>query len=104
MYDALLIQLEKKQINVNSSQPFTFDFGPKELVNMVGLPPAEGGLVLRKMMENKKIQIVSDKIYAVDVSEVTKQTEYFRKMQKIEKARRESRDNPGAAFPNRSTM
>ena len=103
MYDALLIQLEKKQINVNSSQAFTFDFGPKELMNMVGLPTAEGSLVLRKMMENKKIQIVNDKIYAMDVSEITKQTEYFRKMQKIEKARRENRENAGA-FSNRPAM
>jgi CRP-like cAMP-binding protein len=103
MYDALLIQLEKKQINVNSSQAFTFDFGPKELMNMVGLPTAEGSLVLRKMMENKKIQIVNDKIYAMDVSEITKQTEYFRKMQKIEKARRENRENAGA-FSNRPMM
>lgn len=90
MYDALLIQLEKKQINLTSSQSYTFDFGPKELMNMVGLPPTDGTLVLRKMMENRKIQILQDKVYTVDVSEITKQTEYYRKMQKIEKARREN--------------
>jgi CRP-like cAMP-binding protein len=90
MYDALLIQLEKNRINIMSTQSYTFDFGPKELVNMVGLPQGDGTLVLRKMMENKKIQILRDKIYVEDVSEVGKQTEYYRKMQKIEKARRES--------------
>jgi hypothetical protein len=42
------------------------------------------------MMENKKIQILRDKIYVIDISEIAKQTEYYRKMQKIEKARRES--------------
>jgi len=90
MYDALLIHLERKQVNINASKSYTFDFGPKELVNMVGLPLAEGGLVLQKMAENKKIQIVKDKIHTVDVSEIAKQTEYYRKMQKIEKARQES--------------
>ncbi|MDR1104743.1 MAG: cyclic nucleotide-binding domain-containing protein [Treponema sp.] len=90
MYDALLIQLEKNRVNFNASQSYIFDFGPRELVNMVGLVQSDGALVLRKMMENKKIQILKDKIYAVDVSEVSKQTEYYRKMQKIEKARRES--------------
>jgi len=95
MYDALLIQIEKKQVNITSTQPFTFDFGPKELINMVGLSPAEGNLVLRKMVENKKIQIINDKMYTMEVSEVTKQSEYFRKMQKIEKARRDSRENVG---------
>ena len=83
MYDALLIQIEKKQMNIQATKPFTFDFGPKELVNIVGLPPTEGNMVLRKMLDNKKIQIVSDKMYVSDVSEISKQTEYFRKMQKI---------------------
>jgi CRP-like cAMP-binding protein len=90
MYDALLIQLEKDRVNIMSTQSYTFDFGPKELVNMVGLPQGDGALVLRKMMENKRIQILRDKIYVVDISEVGKQSEYYRKMQKIEKARRES--------------
>jgi CRP-like cAMP-binding protein len=90
MYDALLIQLEKSRTNIMSTQSYTFDFGPKELVNMVGLPQKEGALVLRKMMENKKFQILRDKIYVVDISEVARQTEYYRKMQKIEKSRRES--------------
>jgi CRP-like cAMP-binding protein len=90
MYDALLIQLEKNRVNIMSSQSHTFDFGPKELVNMVGLPQGDGALVLRKLMENKKIQILRDKIYVIDISEIAKQTEYYRKMQKIEKARRES--------------
>ncbi|MDR2663176.1 MAG: cyclic nucleotide-binding domain-containing protein [Treponema sp.] len=92
MYDALLIQLEKSRVPINSAS-YTFDFGPKELVNMVGIPQNDGGLVLRKLMENKKIQIVKDKdkdkIHAMEVSEISKQTEYFRKMQKIDKARRE---------------
>jgi CRP-like cAMP-binding protein len=100
MYDALLIQLERKQINLNSAQSFTFDFGPKELVSMVGLPQTDGTLVLRKMIENRKIQILQDKVYTVDVSEITKQTEYYRKMQKIEKTRREN----AASFTGRSIV
>jgi CRP-like cAMP-binding protein len=93
MYDALLIQLEKNRIPINASA-YIFDFGPKELVNMVGIPQQEGVMVLRKLMENKKLQIVKekekDKIYVADVSEIAKQSEYYRKMQKIGNARRES--------------
>jgi CRP-like cAMP-binding protein len=92
MYDALLIQLEKSRVAVSNS-PYTFDFGPKELVNMVGIPQNEGVLVLRKLMENKKIQTVKDKdkdkIHSMDVSDIVKQTEFYRKMQRIEKSRRE---------------
>ncbi|MDR1279071.1 MAG: cyclic nucleotide-binding domain-containing protein [Treponema sp.] len=90
MYDAMLIQLEKRRVNIESTQPYVFDFGPKELINMVGLPPKEGEPVLRKLMENKMMQILKGKMYLVDISEAGKQTEYYRKMQKIEKSRLES--------------
>ncbi|MFA6506360.1 MAG: cyclic nucleotide-binding domain-containing protein [Treponemataceae bacterium] len=89
MYDALQIQLEKNRVPFGSA-PYTFDFGPKELINMVGLPPADGNLVLRKLLENSKIRAIENKMSLMDVSEVVKQTEYYRKMQKIERARREA--------------
>lgn len=89
MYDALQIQLEKNRVALGPSA-YVFDFGPKELVNMVGLPQAEGNLVLRKLLENAKIRVVDNKISLTDVSEIFKQTEYYRKMQKIERARREA--------------
>jgi CRP-like cAMP-binding protein len=89
MYDAMLIQLEKNRIPIGNNS-YTFDFGPKELVNMVGLPAVEGNLVLRKLMENPKIRVLDGKVALMDSSEVVKQTEYYRKMQKIERARREA--------------
>jgi CRP-like cAMP-binding protein len=87
MWDALQMQLEKNRIPIDQNQIHTFDFGPKELVGMVGLPQGEGALVLRKMMEGSKVQIVQDKIHVSDVREIPKQVEYFRKMQRIEKSR-----------------
>jgi hypothetical protein len=90
MYDALLIQLEKNRVPVNGNQSYVFDFGPKELLNMVGFSKGDGALVMRKMLENPKIKIQNDKIMVAVISEITKQTEYYRKMQKIEKARQES--------------
>jgi hypothetical protein len=42
------------------------------------------------MMEGSKVQIVQDKIHVSDVREILKQVEYFRKMQRIEKSRRDS--------------
>jgi CRP-like cAMP-binding protein len=89
MYDSLLIQLEKNRIPINTSS-HTFDFGPRELVNMVGIPQNEGTLVFQKLLKNKKIQVVNDKIHSTDVSEIFKHTEYYRKMEKIEKSRREN--------------
>jgi CRP-like cAMP-binding protein len=90
MYDALAIQLEKNRVPMKPGASYSFDFGPKELINMVGLPVAEGNLVLRKVLENKKVQITENKVVVTDVTEIQKQTEYYRKMQKIEKSRREA--------------
>jgi hypothetical protein len=96
MYDALLIQLEKNRVPLDNNAPYIFDFGPKELANMVGLPQKDSNLLLRKMLENKKILINGDKINITSVQEIIKQTEFYRKMQKIENARREARSGIGA--------
>jgi len=88
MYDALLIQLEKNRVPLKQGASYIFDFGPKELINMVGLPLGEGNLVIHKLLENNKVRVAENKIGLSDVTEVEKQTEYYRKMQKIEKARK----------------
>jgi CRP-like cAMP-binding protein len=90
MYDALLIQLEKKRVLLTGGQSHVFDFGPKELANMVGLPAGDGALVLRKMMVNKKIQVVQDKIFVDDVCEIVRQAEFYWKMWRISQSRHDT--------------
>ncbi|MCL2762186.1 MAG: cyclic nucleotide-binding domain-containing protein [Treponema sp.] len=92
MYDALHIQLEKNRVHLDSQSAYTFSFGQKELIHMVGLPEKDANQLLRKMLENKKIQIINEKLHTVSVEEVVRQTEYFRKMDRIEKSRKESRN------------
>jgi CRP-like cAMP-binding protein len=79
IYDALVIQLEKNRVNTKVEQAYTFDFGLKELVNMIGLPPAEGELMMRKIMVNRKIQVVNDKIYVLDVRDIVQQAKAYRR-------------------------
>ena len=68
---------------------YTFDFGPNDLVNMVGLSVRESGDLIRKLFENKKLRLIDNRIFAADIEEIKKQAEYFKKMQQIEKARKE---------------
>ena len=89
MYDRLFIELERQRIVLNT-EPFTFDFGPKELVNLVGLPKDEGNAHIRKLFENTKLRVLDNKIHVSEVVEIDKQAKYFRKMEKIEKSRRQS--------------
>ena len=91
MYDMLQIQMEKKKIDINAATSFAFDFGIKELINMVGFSQGEGMLVGKKLMENKCFQLLNDKIFVKDVKEVVRQNAYFHKMQQLEKSRRENR-------------
>ena len=87
MYDMMQIQIEKKKIDINDTTSFSFDFGVKELSTMVGLTSAEGVLVGKKLMENRALQILNEKIFVKDVKEIGKQNAYYKKMQQLEKAR-----------------
>jgi len=87
MYDMLQIQLDKKKVDINSATNFSFDFGLKELINMVGLSQGDGSLYGKKLMENRALQIMNDKIFVKDIKEIVKQNAYYKKMQQLGKSR-----------------
>ncbi|MDR0707390.1 MAG: cyclic nucleotide-binding domain-containing protein [Treponema sp.] len=80
-YDMLLMQLERNRVNVKSPQAYLFDFGPKELVTMLGLPQSEVSSITSRLYENKYIQIKQDKIYVQHISEILKEVEMFKRLQ-----------------------
>ena len=87
----LQIQLDKKKVDINSATNFSFDFGLKELFNMIGFSHADGMAVGKKMMDNKAIQIINDKIFIKNLKELARLNEYYKKMQQLEKARLEKK-------------
>jgi CRP-like cAMP-binding protein len=87
MYDALLIQLEKNRVNTTVEQAYSFDFGPRELINMVGFAPAEGEPAIKKLLINRNIQLVNDRIHVNDTFEIAKQVQFFRNIQRREHSR-----------------
>jgi CRP-like cAMP-binding protein len=89
MYDRLFIELERLRVPLNN-QPYTFDFGPSELINLVGLPKQEGNAHIRKLFEGSKLRVIDNKIHVTEVAEIEKQSKYFAKMEKIEKSRRQA--------------
>ena len=98
MYDMLQIQAEKKRANLTEAVFFLFDFGLKELLNMVGLPQGDGAVVGKKLLENHNIQLQNDKIFVKDLREIAKQSAYFRKMQQLDKSRKEKKEPRMAGF------
>jgi CRP-like cAMP-binding protein len=91
MYDVLLIQLEKNRVPLKANAPYNFDFGLRELANMIGIPPKDASILFRKMLEGRQITIENDKIHVNKLGEIIKQAEFYKKMQKLENARREAR-------------
>jgi CRP-like cAMP-binding protein len=88
MYDMLLMHLEKKRVNLHTKAPFIFDFGPKELIHMIGLSSGDGDIAIQKLLLNKNITVTSNKIGVNDVGEILRQTASFRKLQEIENRRK----------------
>ncbi|MCL2809221.1 MAG: cyclic nucleotide-binding domain-containing protein [Treponema sp.] len=87
MYDMLQIQIDKKKIDITTATNYSFDFGLKELINMVGLSQGDGRIYGSKLMESRAFQIINDKLVVKDASEIIKQNAYYRKMQQLEKTR-----------------
>jgi hypothetical protein len=46
-------------------------------------------------MENKKVRIENNKMHTTSMLEILRQTEYYRKMHQIEKARKENKTTVG---------
>jgi CRP-like cAMP-binding protein len=90
MYDSLLIQLEKNRVQLDSTDPYYFSFGLQELTNMVGLSDREARQMQGEILKNKNLRIINDKFMVSSPGEIVKQVEYFRKMDRIEKSRKET--------------
>jgi CRP-like cAMP-binding protein len=90
MFDALLIQLEKARVSIAPGAVYTFDFGPKELINMVGLSNREGNAAIQQLFKNSKLKVVDNRIHCTDIDEVEKQARYYRNMERRERARKQS--------------
>ncbi len=92
-YDMLLIQLEKNKVPIKPATGYSFEFGPKELINMVGLSSDEGREVLREIFKNNIFQLIDDKITVKNIEEIQKQAEYFKKMEILDKKRKDKSKN-----------
>lgn len=90
LFDALMLQLEKNRVALKPG-PYLFTFGPKDLLNMVGLSPSEGNLFLKELMMTPGFKVVDNKISVSDMTEVDRQTKYFRKMDRLSKNRADAK-------------
>ena len=90
LYDGLLIQLEKNRVPIKTNESYTFEFGPKELIHMVGMSKGDGDRAVMELIKNPKIKAMDGRIITTDIDEVSKQAQYYRKLQKITAKRGQS--------------
>jgi CRP-like cAMP-binding protein len=81
-YDCLLIQVEKAHFQISEGVAYAFNFGPADLIKMVGIPETETRKVVSQLLGNKKVTVAGDgKLFVSDVMELLKLSEYHKKMQ-----------------------
>lgn len=93
MYDMLLTVVEENRVIIAHNAPYTFEFGPDELIKMVGLPADEGNILIQKLFENKKFKLQDRKIIVTDIEELAKQVGFYKKMDLLERKRQKVADN-----------
>jgi CRP-like cAMP-binding protein len=86
LFDALIIQLEKNRVDLNSKDPYQCSFGYKELLGMAGIADVPGDGLYNKFIAAKKVTINNDKIQVNNVSDTLKEAEFYRKAQKKDNA------------------
>ena len=79
LFDVLLTELEKNRIDYSVKKPYTFNFGPDNLVKMVGLDKAQGKVSLDKIFQEAKLEVKGDKLFSPDVTVIKKSADYYRK-------------------------
>lgn len=92
IYDTLLIQIEKQKIKIDAKQSHNFEFGTKELINMVGLTPEKGDMYVVQLLEDKHFLLEEGKIICTDILELEKTVQFYRKKTAMERKREASKN------------
>jgi CRP-like cAMP-binding protein len=92
IYDTLLIQIEKHKIKIEAKQMHNFEFGTKELINMVGLTPEKGDMLVVQLLEDKHFTLEQGKIICTDLLELEKTVQFFKKKGAMERKREASKN------------
>ncbi len=87
LWDTLLTQVLKQRVPIEHKAAYAFEFGPNELIKMVGFSEEEGQQYVKQLFENRKLILDNGKIHCTDLEEIQKQVSYYKKMQEMERKR-----------------
>jgi CRP/FNR family transcriptional regulator len=87
MYDTLLTLVEKNKIRIESGKEHNFEMSAKDLIKMVGLPPEKGDQLIMKLMEDRDMKLVGGKLVCMNLQNLEKQVQFYRKKSAMERKR-----------------
>lgn len=91
IYDTLLIIAEKNHMPITFKSKFTFEFGTKDLLKMLGLNPNKDEHYLVEIFNNNRwLRLEQGRIVCYDLSELKKQVDVYRKKVIMEKKRQQN--------------
>ncbi|RME89918.1 MAG: cAMP-binding protein [Candidatus Hydrogenedentota bacterium] len=93
MYDMLLTLIQKKRIPIQPKASYTFDIGPQELMNMIGISPEKSESYIIALLEDKNFKLDEGKIICLDTAELEKQVHFYRKKAALDRKRDMARQN-----------
>ncbi|MDR1956845.1 MAG: cyclic nucleotide-binding domain-containing protein [Treponema sp.] len=87
MYDALLTNLEKNKVPLEKFSEYTFNFGPKELAAMAGVPTEQSDTVVQQFLkETTCIRLAGDKIHTTSLEDIERQSALYKNLQRRQMA------------------
>ncbi|HPA72374.1 MAG TPA: cyclic nucleotide-binding domain-containing protein [Spirochaetota bacterium] len=91
IYDTLLTQLDTHRIKIGPKVAHNFEFGIKELMKMVGIPPEKGEVLAVQLLEDKHFRLDGGKVICTDLEELDKTVQYFKKKAMMDRKREASK-------------
>lgn len=92
IYDMLLTLVQKKQVPIKPKATYTYDIGGQELMKMLGFPPEKAEGYIMELVKDKNFRLDGGKLICIDLQELQKQVQFFRKKASLERKREEARN------------
>jgi nitrogen regulatory protein PII len=83
--------MEKEKLENYPKESYTFNFGPKELITMVGVEQAAGKEYINEIFKKNKFSLRNGKIHLEEIDELIKINNYYSKIEEVKRRDRKSR-------------
>jgi CRP/FNR family transcriptional regulator len=96
IFDVLLTQMIKENILPVRNVPHTFNFGPEELLGLIGVPHTKSKAIFADLFKSHpKLSLVNGKIHTSDLDEILRQATYYKNQWLRKRKIEEQRGNAG---------